>query len=162
MADAALLTLAAEVGTALKQHGWMLALAESCTGGGAAQAVTAVPGSSEWFDRGFVTYSNAAKIDMLGVSTDTLDQYGAVSERIAREMASGALRHSRAQIAAACTGIAGPGGGSADKPVGMVCFAWVTAEGARANTTCYFDGDRESVRRQAVATLLQGVLMHAT
>lgn len=158
MADDALLTLAVEVGAVLQQRGWMLALAESCTGGGAAQAVTAVAGSSGWFDRGFVTYSNEAKMEMLGVSAGALKQYGAVSEEVAREMAAGALRHSQAQIAASSTGIAGPGGGSAEKPVGMVCFAWTTADGVLVSRTCRFDGDREAVRRQAVATLLQGVV----
>ncbi len=158
MADDAVLTLAADVGVALQKRGWMLALVESCTGGGAAQAVTAVPGSSGWFDRGFVTYSNAAKVDMLGVGSAVLEAYGAVSDQVAREMAAGALGKSRAQVAAASTGIAGPGGGSADKPVGMVCFAWATADGVLVSRTCHFDGDREDVRRQAVTTLLQGVL----
>ncbi len=161
MADDALLRLAAEVGAALQQRGWMLALAESCTGGGAAQAVTEVAGSSGWFDRGFVTYSNEAKMEMLGVSAGALKQYGAVSEEVAREMAAGALRHSRAQMAASSTGIAGPGGGSAEKPVGMVCFAWATADGVLVSRTCQFVGDREAVRRQSVATLLQGVLKWA-
>lgn len=158
MADDALLTLAAEVGTALQQRGWMLALAESCTGGGAAQAVTEVAGSSGWFDRGFVTYSNEAKMEMLSVSAGALKQYGAVSEEVAREMAAGALRHSQARIAASSTGIAGPGGGSAEKPVGMVCFAWATVDGVLISQTCHFEGDRAAVRRQAVAILLQGVV----
>jgi nicotinamide-nucleotide amidase len=161
MADDALLMLAAEVGAALQQRGWMLALAESCTGGGAAQAVTEVAGSSGWFDRGFVTYSNEAKMEMLGVSAGGLKQYGAVSEQVAREMAAGALRHSQAQMAASITGIAGPGGGSVEKPVGMVCFAWTTADGVLVSRTCHFEGDREAVRRQSVATLLQGVLKWA-
>ncbi len=150
--------LAAEVGAALQQRGWMLALAESCTGGGAAQAVTEVAGSSGWFDRGFVTYSNEAKMEMLGVSAGGLKQYGAVSEQVAREMAAGALRHSQAQMAASITGIAGPGGGSVEKPVGMVCFAWATTDGVLVSRTCHFEGDREAVRRQSVAILLQGVV----
>lgn len=158
MADDALLMLAAEVGAALQQRGWMLALAESCTGGGAAQAVTEVAGSSGWFDRGFVTYSNEAKMEMLGVSAGGLKQYGAVSEQVAREMAAGALRHSQAQMAASITGIAGPGGGSVEKPVGMVCFAWATTDGVLVSRTCHFEGDREAVRRQSVAILLQGVV----
>jgi nicotinamide-nucleotide amidase len=161
MADDALLTLAVEVGAALKARGWMLALAESCTGGGAAQAATSVAGSSDWFDRGFVTYSNAAKIEMLGVPANAIEQYGAVSEQVAREMVLGTLRHSRARVAASSTGIAGPGGGSADKPVGMVCFAWATADGVLVSQTCRFEGDRAAVRRQAVATLLQGVVKWA-
>src|SRR5512135_3018157 len=116
--------LAMQVGAGLKARGLMLATAESCTGGWVAQAVTAIAGSSDWFDRGFVTYSDAAKQEMLGVSAGTLGRHGAVSEHTAREMAAGALAHSRAQVALAITGIAGPGGGSSEKPVGMVCFAW--------------------------------------
>lgn len=158
MADDALVKLAAEVGAALKQRGWMLALAESCTGGWAAQAVTAIPGSSAWFERGFVTYSNAAKVDMLDVSEQTLRQYGAVSEQTAREMAQGALTRSQAQIAAAISGIAGPDGGTPDKPVGMVCFAWAAADQPVRCATSHFSGDRESIRKQAVETVLHGLL----
>jgi nicotinamide-nucleotide amidase len=157
MADDALVKLAAEVGAALKQRGWMLALAESCTGGAAAQAVTAVPGSSGWFERGFVTYSNAAKMEMLGVSAKTLDAYGAVSEQTVREMARGALGHSHARIAAAVSGIAGPDGGTAEKPVGMVCFAW-TAEQHLSSATLHFRGNREKVRQQAVDYVLLAIL----
>lgn len=158
MADDTLVKLAAELGAALKARGWMLALAESCTGGWAAQAVTAIPGSSAWFDRGFVTYSNAAKVEMLGVPEAILRQYGAVSEQTAREMALGTLARSHAQVAGAITGIAGPDGGSADKPVGTVCFAWAAPGGLLFSATRRFDGDREAVRRQSVETLLQGVL----
>ena len=158
MADDALVKLAADVGAALKQRGWMLALAESCTGGWAAQAVTAIPGSSAWFERGFVTYSNAAKVDMLGVAEQTLQQYGAVSEQTVREMAQGALARSQAQIAAAISGIAGPDGGTPDKPVGMVCFAWAVAGQPVRCTTSHFSGDRESIRKQAVETVLHGLL----
>jgi len=161
MADAALLTLSAEVGAALKRRGWMLALAESCTGGMAAQYVTAVAGSSAWFERGFVTYSNEAKVEMLGVAPATLAAHGAVSEQVAREMVSGALGRSRAQVAAACTGIAGPDGGSAEKPVGTVCMAWIAADGSLVSRTCFFEGDREAVRRQTVAALLDGVCEYA-
>lgn len=157
MDDDALLKLAAELGAALKQRDWMLALAESCTGGMAAQFVTSIPGSSNWFERGFVTYSNAAKIDMLNVSPTTLDSYGAVSEQTAREMAHGALEHSRAHIAAAITGIAGPDGGTPEKPVGTVCFAWADANGIAASTV-QFSGDRSAVRRQAVTHCLQNLL----
>src|SRR4030066_898550 len=109
--------LAAQVGGALKSHGLMLATAESCTGGGVAQAITEVAGSSAWFERGFVTYSNLAKQQMLGVSEATLKQHGAVSEAVVREMVAGALANSAAQVALAVTGIAGPDGGTADKPV---------------------------------------------
>ncbi|NTV95407.1 MAG: nicotinamide-nucleotide amidohydrolase family protein [Thiobacillus sp.] len=144
-------TLAAELGAALLGRGWLLTVAESCTGGWAAQAVTALPGSSAWFERGFVTYSNQAKMDMLGVGPETLERHGAVSEETAGEMAAGALRHSRAQAAFAISGIAGPTGGSDSKPVGTVCFAWATAAGLVRVQTCRFDGDRRQVRLQAVA-----------
>ena len=156
--DRALVSLAAELGAALQQRGLTLALAESCTGGWAAQCVTAVAGSSVWFDRGFVTYSNAAKQEMLGVQAHTINSYGAVSLETAREMALGALEHSAADVAAAITGIAGPGGGSAGKPVGTVCFVWASRHGEiRTLSECY-SGDREQVRRQSVNTALSGLL----
>ncbi len=158
MPSDALTTLATLVGARLKAQGLMLATAESCTGGWVAQAVTAVAGSSDWFERGFVTYSNAAKQEMLGVSAGTLAAHGAVSEQTAREMAAGALAHSRAQVAVAITGIAGPAGGSPEKPVGTVCFAWTQNGGAPVAQTRKFEGDRESVRRQSVIAALQGVL----
>jgi len=142
--------LAAELGAALLSRGWSLATAESCTGGWAAQAVTAIPGSSAWFDRGFVTYSNEAKVDMLGVGPDTLERFGAVSEETARAMAEGALRASRAQAAFAISGVAGPTGGSESKPVGTVCFAWALRGGATLSATRRFDGDRRAVRMQSV------------
>jgi len=147
--------LAAELGATLAERGWMLAAAESCTGGWAAQAITSVAGSSAWFDRGFVTYSNEAKRDMLGVRAETLAEHGAVSEATVREMAEGALRHSRAQAAFAISGIAGPGGGSDSKPVGTVCFAWSAAGQPAAAETRHFDGDRCLVRMQAVAYALR-------
>lgn len=150
--------LAARVGAALKARSLMLATAESCTGGWVAQALTAVAGSSDWFERGFVTYSNAAKQEMLGVSAATLAAHGAVSEHAAREMASGALAHSRAQLALAITGVAGPSGGTPEKPVGMVCFAWAGAGPMPSARTKHFDGDRESVRRQSVVFALQTLL----
>lgn len=153
-----LTTLATLVGAKLKAQGMLLATAESCTGGWVAQAVTAVAGSSDWFERGFVTYSDASKQDMLGVRADTLAAHGAVSEHTAREMAAGALSHSRAQLAVAITGIAGPGGGSPEKPVGTVCFAWSATSGSPVALTRRFEGDRESVRRQSVMVALQGVL----
>jgi nicotinamide-nucleotide amidase len=151
-------TLATLVGARLHAKGLMLATAESCTGGWVAQAVTSIAGSSEWFERGFVTYSNAAKMEMLQVNADTLRIHGAVSEQTAGEMAAGALARSRAQVAVAITGIAGPGGGSAEKPVGTVCFAWAMKSGAACAQTRQFEGDRESVRRLAVIAALQGVL----
>lgn len=150
MDDSDLLKLAAELGAALKQKGWKLALAESCTGGMAAACVTAIPGSSAWFERGFVTYSNESKIELLGVSPQTLEKYGAVSEETAQEMALGALKHSHADIAAAITGIAGPDGGSAEKPVGMVCFAWAYKSGKVVCDTQHFAGDRQTIRGLSV------------
>ena len=150
--------LATELGAALKARGFMLALAESCTGGMVAQAVTSVAGSSAWFDRGFVTYSNAAKIDMLGVSAETLEKFGAVSEQTAAEMALGclkasALKHSQAHIAGSITGIAGPDGGTADKPVGTVCFGIAQAK-QYTTITQYFTGNREAIRQQATIAML--------
>jgi nicotinamide-nucleotide amidase len=150
--------LATLVGTRLKEKGLALATAESCTGGWVAQVVTSVSGSSEWFDRGFVTYSNDAKREMIGVRAETLDRHGAVSEETAREMAAGALAASRAQIALAITGVAGPTGGTPQKPVGMVCFAWVVRGGPVDSATKHFAGDREAVRRESVIFALQGVV----
>jgi len=143
-------SLSAAVGQALSQRQWQLACAESCTGGWVAEVITATAGSSAWFDRGFVTYSNAAKQEMLGVSAATLSQHGAVSEPTVREMAVGALAHSAAQVSLAISGVAGPGGGSLDKPVGTVCFAWCIQQQQVACETLCFSGDREAVRRQAV------------
>jgi len=157
MADDALLKLSNELGIALQKRHWSLALAESCTGGWASQVVTASKGSSSHFERGFVTYSNLSKTEMLGVSEKTLETHGAVSEETAREMAAGALSHSNAQIAAAITGVAGPDGGTPDKPVGTVCFAWATIDGVLKSETWHFDGDREAVRYQSVQTALEGV-----
>ena len=149
--------LARKVGAALKSRGLMLVTAESCTGGWAAMALTAIAGSSDWFERGYVTYSNAAKREELGVAEEMLQRHGAVSEETARAMAAGALKNGRGQVALAITGVAGPSGGSRDKPVGTVCFAW--AQGSKISSqTRRFDGDRESVRRQSVAHALQGVL----
>jgi nicotinamide-nucleotide amidase len=158
MAIDALTTLATLVGNALKNKGASLTAAESCTGGGVAEAVTRISGSSSWFERGFVTYSDASKAEMLGVDQAVLDRYGAVSEETARAMASGALAHSRASIALAVTGIAGPTGGSVDKPVGTVCFAWAERGTDAKGETMHFPGDREAVRRQSAIHALQGVL----
>jgi nicotinamide-nucleotide amidase len=149
-----LISLAKALGLALQARKQSLALAESCTGGMAAQIVTAISGSSVTFERGFVTYSNAAKQELLGVTAATLETYGAVSEEVAREMALGTLKHSHAQVAGSITGIAGPNGGSADKPVGTVCFAWVGDTIPLQSVTCHFNGDRHSIRQQSVATLL--------
>jgi len=150
--------LAARAGAALMAAGSMLATAESCTGGWVAQALTSVPGASQWFDRGFVCYSNASKRELLGVSARTLARAGAVSEAVAHEMALGALARSRAQVALAVTGIAGPSGGSPRKPVGTVCLAWAMREGAARSETQRYAGEREEVRRQAVERALAGLI----
>jgi len=150
--------LAKQVGDALLSREWRLATAESCTGGGIAAALTDIAGSSQWFERGFVTYSNEAKQEMLGVSADTLAKQGAVSEATVREMVIGALAHSRAQIAVAVSGIAGPSGGTADKPVGMVCLAWLVAGAEPVVSTEHFSGDRAAVRAQTVERALRGAL----
>lgn len=156
MAD--LQTLSESVGAQLLSRGEWLVTAESCTGGWVAQSITAIAGSSAWFDRGFVTYSNAAKQEMLGVPVATLSRHGAVSEATARAMAQGAIANSRADWAIAITGIAGPGGGSLDKPVGTVCFAWAQRDGGCEAQTCCFDGDRAAVREQSVIHALRGLL----
>ena len=162
--DVELQALSIAVGTALVNQKLMLACAESCTGGWISELVTSTAGSSEWFERGFVTYSNRAKQEMLGVGEASLAIHGAVSEETAREMALGALAHSHAQIALAVTGIAGPGGGvppfggSSGKPVGTVCFAWCRNQVSVVSETHHFSGDREAVRRQAVITSLRGLL----
>ena len=150
--------LAAQLGALLLGEQQRLVTAESCTGGWVAQCLTAIAGSSEWFDRGFVTYSNEAKLEMLGVPPDTLAEHGAVSQPVAAAMAEGALRHSRADWAVAITGIAGPTGGSVEKPVGTVCFAWVCRDGRVAAETCHFAGNRETVRAQSVAYALAVLL----
>ncbi|MGA8865133.1 MAG: nicotinamide-nucleotide amidase [Gallionella sp.] len=150
--------LAAQVGALLKSHGMMLATAESCTGGGVAQAITEVAGSSAWFERGFVTYSNQSKQQMLGVSESTIRQYGAVSEMTVREMVAGALEHCSAQVALAVSGIAGPDGGTAEKPVGTVWFAWGLRNGETRARRYQLDGNRAEVRAQAVRIALQGII----
>ena len=141
----------------LRAKGWMMATAESCTGGLIAGACTDLAGSSEWFERGFVSYSNAAKTELLGVDAALIAQHGAVSEPVARAMAQGAVAHAHAQVAVAVTGVAGPGGGSAEKPVGLVCFGWAVPGGVLTDVQ-RFDGDRAAVRaatvRHALARLL--------
>jgi nicotinamide-nucleotide amidase len=150
--------LAERVGAALKKRKMMLATAESCTGGWVSEAVTMVPGSSDWFERGFVTYTYISKREMLGVSERTLEKHGAVAEEIVREMVEGALSRSHAQVAVAVSGVAGPGGGTPEKPVGTVCFAWAKKGEAARSETKRYSGDRESVRRQSVEHALGGVL----
>lgn len=146
-----------KLAAALLARGWLLATAESCTGGLIAGACTDLAGSSHWFERGFVSYSNAAKTELLGVPAELIAQHGAVSEPVARAMARGAVAHARAQVAVAVTGVAGPGGGSADKPVGTVWFGWQLP--GRTETECRrFDGDRAAVRAQTVAHALAGLV----
>ncbi|QRR34655.1 CinA family protein [Hydrogenophaga sp. YM1] len=155
--DAATLDLVTELAARLRARGAMMASAESCTGGLIAAACTELSGSSEWFERGFVTYSNAAKTDSLGVPAALIAAHGAVSEPVARAMAAGAVAHSAARCALAVTGVAGPTGGSADKPVGTVWFGWCTPAGV-ASEHRRFDGDRAAVRAQAVRHALAGLL----
>lgn len=159
--DGELLQLSRLLGAALERRGWQLSTAESCTGGWISAAVTATAGSSNWFDRGFVTYSNAAKIEMLGVSARTLEEAGAVSAATASEMARGALAHSRAALAIAVSGIAGPGGGTAEKPVGTVCIAWACSDGRSRAFRLQLDGGREAVRRQTVVQALRELIAAA-
>ena len=150
-------TLVEQLANALTARGWTMATAESCTGGLIAGACTDRAGSSDWFERGFVTYSNNAKTDLLGVPADLIAAHGAVSEPVARAMAAGARAHAPVQVAVAVTGVAGPSGGSADKPVGTVWFGWATPQGVFTERQ-RFDGDRAAVRRATVAHALAGLL----
>ena len=158
MPDKLLYELAEKAGRALQTRGLMLATAESCTGGWIAEAITMVPGSSAWLDRGFVTYTNEAKRDMLGVREETLERHGAVSEPVVLEMVQGALKSSRAQVSVAVSGVAGPSGGTPQKPVGTVCFAWAIEDRAPRAETRHLDGDREAVRRQSVIHALEVII----
>ena len=156
--DSVVHQLAVRAGNKLREMRLMLTTAESCTGGMVAAAITDISGSSGWFERGFVTYSNHAKTEMIGVPAELIDKHGAVSEPVARAMAEGALRNSRAQVSLAITGVAGPGGGTETKPVGMVSFAWSN----RLHTsveTLVFKGDREQIRVQAATHALRGLLL---
>ncbi len=152
-----IIDLAAQAGAALKKKGLFLATAESCTGGGVAQAITEIPGSSEWFDCGFVTYSNESKTALLDIPSALIAQHGAVSEEVAQAMAIGALANSTAGVSLSTTGIAGPGGEVPGKPVGTVCFAWAKDQSTHTERLV-FAGDRQAVRRQSVAHALQGLL----
>jgi nicotinamide-nucleotide amidase len=157
--DTQLYDLAERVGLALNGAGLMLVTAESCTGGWVGQAVTMVPGSSAWFDRGFIVYSNHAKLEMLDVLPDTIERFGAVSEETARDMVLGALDHAPgAQVAVSVSGIAGPDGGTPEKPVGTVSFGWAHRDGRVGTETLHFAGDRDEVRRRAVIRSLEGIL----
>lgn len=157
-----LYTLAQNVGALLAAQGLVVVTAESCTAGGVAYSITQVPGSSAWFNRGMIVYSNDAKQRMLGVPPTYLRDYGAVSEPVARAMAMGALQHSTAQVAVSVTGIAGPDGGTPEKPVGTVCFCWALRREAAAvpwaqTATRHFDGDRSAVRTQSIIECLDGL-----
>ena len=158
VAEDELQQLATQLGDKLLARGWMVATAESCTGGWVGQLLTSLPGSSAWYERGFITYSNAAKTEMLGVPTDTLEIHGAVSEETACAMATGALTHSHAQASLAITGIAGPGGGTPQKPVGMVCYGWAFTDGTVISSNCRLSGDREEIRSRAAAAALRGLI----
>jgi nicotinamide-nucleotide amidase len=158
--------LTSAVATAFSQRGWTLAVAESCTGGLLAASLTNLAGSSQWFERGYVTYSNAAKVSCLEVSPLLIEAEGAVSEVVARAMALGAQLSSGVTAAISITGIAGPGGGTAEKPVGTVCFGWALERADASNrvttTTAHFLGDRQAVRQQAVLFALRGLLQAIT
>lgn len=161
ISDASLEQQVEEVAELLLQLGETLVTAESCTGGWVAKCCTDKPGSSAWFDRGFVTYSNEAKHDQLGVDPATIDKNGAVSLPVVEEMAFGALSHSQADLSIAITGVAGPGGGNEQKPVGMVWIAWGIRNGGVHSICFQFDGDRDAVRRQAVFEALSGIVKNA-
>jgi nicotinamide-nucleotide amidase len=153
-----LLGIAEELGGLLLQQGKLLASAESCTGGGIAFLVTEIAGSSQWFERAFVTYSNQSKQQMLGVRAQTLEDNGAVSEPVVQEMVAGSLLNSEATIVTAVSGVAGPSGGSDEKPVGMVCFGWGQTASKVITHTEYFKGDRHEIRTQTIETALNGVI----
>ncbi len=159
--DDDLLQLTQQLAHTLLARNWQLATAESCTGGWLAKCCTDIPGSSQWFERGLVTYSNQAKQALLHVRTQTLECYGAVSEYTAREMAEGVLALSPAHIGVAITGIAGPEGGSVHKPVGTVCFAWSDKLQGTRTATHHFTGDRDAIRRQSVICALHGLIKNA-
>ena len=159
--DTELFALAEQLGRLLTANGKKIVTAESCTGGWIAQTITEIPGSSVWFDRGFISYSNAAKVQMLGVNPQTLEKYGAVSVETATEMAAGAIAHSDADLAIAVTGIAGPDGGSPDKPVGSVFIAWNYKNGDSKVDKKQFSGNRQQIREQTVKIAIEGVLQAA-
>ena len=150
--------LAERLGYLLLNEKLMIATAESCTGGGLSEIITRIPGSSQWFDRGFVTYSNASKQSLLNVSPEVLQIFGAVSEETAQAMAQGALNVSAADLAVSITGIAGPDGGTDEKPVGTVCFAWAMQDGTLRSTRVLLRGDRDEIRHQACLMALQGAI----
>jgi len=161
ISDADLHQLTLQVANNLLDRNWLLSTAESCTGGWLAKCCTDIAGSSAWFDRGIVTYSNQSKQDSLHVQSDTLEQFGAVSEQTSLEMAVGSLAISESDISVSITGIAGPDGGSEDKPVGTVWIAWATQSSAKAVLYNFF-GNRDAVRRQAVYAALNGIIKNAS
>ena len=150
--------LAELVARAMTLRGGMLVTAESCTGGGLAYLLTSIPGSSTWYERGFITYSNDSKRELLGISGELLESHGAVSEQTAAAMAAGAVENSHAAVSIAITGIAGPEGGTEEKPVGTVCLAWCIRNGETRTTSVLFHGDRRKIREQAILMALQGLL----
>ena len=156
-ADPAIAALCGQLADVLRSRGWMLATAESCTGGLIAGACTDLSGSSDWFERGFISYSNAAKTELLGVDAGLIEQHGAVSEVVARAMAFGAVRRSQARVSVAVTGVAGPTGGTAQKPVGTVWFGF-QVDGVLTSELRQFDGDRAAVRHATVRHALQRLL----
>lgn len=153
-------TLITHLSESLTARQWVLGVAESCTGGMLSEQFTAIAGSSAWFSCGFITYSNESKIQMLEVDEDTLELFGAVSEEVASEMATGVLDNSDANLTVSITGIAGPTGGTELKPVGMVCFAWALEDQAPTTATEYFHGDRYSIRTQATEHAIKGLISH--
>lgn len=158
MKSRALDLLAERLGRAARRRKVMVATAESCTGGGIGEAITRIAGSSAWFDRGFITYSNSAKRDLLGVAEGTMLRHGAVSEEVVREMAAGAIARSSARVSVAVTGIAGPGGGTPGKPVGLVWFAWAVRDGTVQSRSFHLHGSRAAIRQQSVAIALEGLI----
>lgn len=156
--DEALATLAAALAAELKAHGRRLATAESCTGGWIAKVCTDLAGSSDWFERGYVSYSNDSKQELLGVRPADIHRFGAVSEEVAMAMANGARERAGVDYALSVSGVAGPGGGSPDKPVGTVCFAWAMSDEGGETETLLFAGDRDDIRRQTVVHALKGLL----
>lgn len=156
------LNIAKELASVLTPQGWKIALAESCTGGLVCATLTELAGSSDWFERGYITYSNQAKTDSLGVPSDLINSFGAVSEPVAKAMAEGALANAKVKAAIAITGIAGPTGGSAEKPIGTVCFGWSIQNASGViDSTCVtkiFQGDRQAVRLQATSYALSELL----
>lgn len=156
--ERALNNLAVDLGARLRAMARSVATVESCTGGGVARMITSVPGSSQWFERGFVTYGNGAKVEMVGVARELIESHGAVSVEVAAAMAGGGIRFSEADYAVSVTGVAGPDGGSEEKPVGTVCFAWAGLDRETLSERVHFDGDRHDIREQSVARALAGLL----